>query len=249
MGTLDRSASRVQARIEAVRIAGGTSTQRNINTRTNTIWTAAFIVFTSLLSLAAFELTHQEVNQKVKPVTAQWVKSDTVNLKPGPVWFYYDKKQGTLNTLWVISDNDNTQLAGLMDDDESTYSSYSQAVNHLAFKSNQPKSHNLYFWLILLYAVAGLLGVQLRTINNFIGRACYRTFDFHVWWPWYLVRPLVGFITGGVVFLLIDGKQLLAGESSGGMSSVALASAFLGGFSADEFYELLRKVSKRVLGA
>ncbi|SEM72980.1 hypothetical protein SAMN05192574_101623 [Mucilaginibacter gossypiicola] len=197
----------------------------------------------------AFYSAHQIVDKKVKPVTVSWIKSDTLKMKPGPVWFYYNKKNGTLNTLHAINENDKTQLASLINDDDKVFQSYSLAVDQLAFASNQPKDSDIYFWLTLLYAIAGLLGVQLRTINNFIGIACYKkTFDFHTWWPWYLVRPLLGFITGGVVFLLIDSKQLLAGESAGGMSALALTAAFLGGFSADEFYELLRKVSKRIFG-
>ena len=249
MRIFNRLGDRIQSRIRTAQTNGNTSAEQNINTRTTTIWTAAFIVFTSLLSLAAFNSTHQIVDKMVKPVTVTWFKSDTLKLKPGPVWFYYDNKSGILNTLHVINETEKTQLAGLINNDEKIYQSYSQAIDKLAFESNLPKPSTLYVWLTLLYAVAGLLGVQLRTINNFIGRACYRNFDFHVWWPWYLVRPLVGFITGAVVFLLIDSKQLLAGDSAGGMSALALAAAFLGGFSADEFYELLRKISKRILGS
>jgi hypothetical protein len=220
-----------------------------INTRTTTIWTVVYIIFSSLISLMAFYLAHQIVDKKVKPVSVNWIKSDSLKIKPGPVWFYYDKKNGTLNTRHAISDNDKTQLTALINDDDKVFQSYSLAIDQLAFTSNRPKESDIYFWLTILYAIAGLLGVQLRTINNFIGIACYKkTFDFHAWWPWYLVRPLLGFITGGVVFLLIDSKQLLAGESAGGMSALALTAAFLGGFSADEFYELLRKISKRILG-
>jgi hypothetical protein len=219
----------------------------NSNSRIATIFTAAFIIFMTLVSLVAFYCTHEIVGSKVKPVTVAWVKSDTLKIKPGPIWFYYDRRKGSLNSLHAINDNDKNQLANLINDNDRIFQSYSLALDQLAFQSNQAETPDIYGWLTLLYAVAGLLGVQLRTINNFIGIACHRNdFDFHRWWPWYLVRPLAGFITGGVVFLLIDGKQLLAGQPSGGMSALVLAAAFLGGFSADEFYELLRTISKRI---
>ncbi|ULT25757.1 hypothetical protein KUH03_01800 [Sphingobacterium sp. E70] len=116
-----------------------------------------------------------------------------------------------------------------MDSGDKNFSSYSQAIDKLAFQSNKSKDNNFGNWLILLYAIAGLIGVQMRTINNFVGVACFKNdFNFHRWWPWYLVRPILGFITGAVVFLMIDGKHLLDGQLSTGLSTTILGLAFLG---------------------
>jgi hypothetical protein len=221
----------------------------NINTRVLTIWTAVFVTATTMLSMALFYSSHQMVAERIKPVSLQWEKKDSLKLKPGPAWFYYDKKSGTLNTLRTINDNDKQRLIGLLNDDDKAYYSYCGAIGELAYKSASDVEKNLYCWIILFYATSGLIGVQLRTINNFVGNVCHKNaFNFHRWWPWYLVRPLLGFITGGVAFLLIDGKQVLNGEITGGINTVVLAVAFLAGFATDDFYELLRKLFKRVFG-
>jgi len=226
------------------------SAVHNINTRNATIYTATFITCTTILALIMFYYVHQAVTEKVKPITVNWIKTDSLKIKPGPVWFYYDSKLGKLSALHEITDNDKTLLIALVESGDENYYSFTRAIDELTFLSNKNNDGNFYSWVILLYAIAGVIGVQLRTINNFIGVACFKNeFNFHRWWPWYLVRPLLGFITGAVVFLLIDGKQLLAGQLSGDLSTIVLAVAFLGGFSADDFYELLRKISKRVFGA
>ncbi|SMD16265.1 hypothetical protein [Pedobacter nyackensis] len=227
-----------------------TPAAHNINTRKATIYTATFVTCTTILALVMFYDVHQTVTEKVKPITVNWLKTDSLKIKPGPVWFYYDSKLGTLSALHGITENDKALLIALVDSGDKNYYSFTRAIDKLTFLSNKSDDGNFYRWVILLYGIAGLIGVQLRTINNFVGVACFKNeFDFHRWWPWYLVRPLLGFITGAVVFLLIDGKQLLTGQLSGGISTVVLAVAFLGGFSADDFYELLRKISKRVFGA
>ncbi len=221
----------------------------NVNTRVATIYTASFIVFTTILSLIMFYCNHKIVAEKITPTKVDWIKTDSLNLKPGPIWFFYDSKLGQLNSLHQINDSEKTQLVALLESGDNNYKSYSKAIDKLAFLSNRNGDDNFSNWLILLYAIAGLIGVQMRTINNFVGNACFKNdFNFHVWWPWYLVRPILGFITGAVVFLLIDGKHLLGGQLSSGFNTAVLGLAFLGGFSADDFYELLRKVSKKLFG-
>lgn len=225
------------------------SSVHNINTREATIYTASYIIFTTILALFMFYCAHKIVSKKVLPTVVNWVKTDSLNIKSGPNWFFYDSKAGELRALHQINDSDKTLLIALLETSDENFRSYSQAVDKLAFYSNTNKDVNFINWLILLYAVAGLIGVQMRTINNFVGIACFKNeFDFHVWWPWYLVRPILGFITGAVVFLLIDGKHLLDGQVSTGLSTTILGIAFVGGFSTDDFYELLRKLSKNLFG-
>lgn len=221
----------------------------NINTREATIYTAAFIVCTTILALIMFYCSHKIVGDNVKATKVDWIKTDSLKIKSGPNWFFYDSKSGQLQALHQISDNEKTLLISLVESGDKNFQSYTQAVDKLAFDSNNSNGSNFSYWLILLYAMAGLIGVQLRTINNFVGNACFKNdFNFHVWWPWYLVRPILGFITGAIVFLLIDGRHLLDGKVSTGLSTAILSIAFLGGFSTDDFYELLRKLSKKIFG-
>lgn len=221
----------------------------NINTRITTIYTAAFIICTTILALVMFYYSHAVVEAKVKPTTVDWIKTNSLKIKSGPNWFFYDSKSGKINTLHQINDSEKTILIALVESRDKNFQSYSQAIDKLAFDSNKNRGDDFGNWLILLYSIAGLIGVQMRTINNFIGIACFKNdFNFHRWWPWYLVRPILGFITGALVFLLIDGKHLLTGQLSTGLSTGILAVAFLGGFSTDDFYDLLRKLSKKIFG-
>jgi len=225
------------------------SLYNNINTREATIYTATFIICTTILALTMFYYTHKTVAEKVKPTTVNWIKTDSLKIKSGPTWFFYDGKLGKISALHQINDNDKTLLIALLESGDKNFRSYTQAIDKLAFDSNRNKDTNFSNWLILLYAIAGLIGVQMRTINNFVGVACFKNdFNFHIWWPWYLVRPILGFITGAAIFLLIDGKHLLEGQVSTGLSTTVLGIAFLGGFSTDDFYGLLRKLSKNIFG-
>jgi len=227
----------------------GSSLYHNINTREATIYTAAFIVCTTILALIMFYCSHKIVGDQVRPTKVDWIKTDSLKIKSGPNWFFYDSKSGKLQALHQINDNEKTLLIALVETGDKNYQSYTQAIDKLAFESNNSNGNNFSYWLILLYALAGLIGVQMRTINNFVGVACFKNnFNFHVWWPWYLVRPILGFITGAIVFLLIDGRHLLDGKVSTGLSTAILGVAFLGGFSTDDFYELLRKLSKKLFG-
>lgn len=225
------------------------SSSSKSNTNWTTIFTAVFILVTTVVAFCTFYFTHQVSARNLRTTSVTWKSTDSLKIRSGPVWFCYEADSAKLITSHAITEADKSQLLGLADQKENYYYAYCRAIDLLAFRSNAVQDGKLYGWLTLLYALAGVIGVQLRTINNFIGIACFKNeFDFHRWWPWYLVRPLLGFITGAVVFMLIDGKQLLAGQLSGGISATVLAVAFLGGFGTDEFYELLRKLSKGVFG-
>ncbi len=220
------------------------------NFRSFTVLTAVFIGLTTVLSFAVFSVVHDRITANIKPFSIQWQSKDTVYLKTGPEWFFYDQKKGTLNSLQAISEKDKSVLTSLLVKDEKNgkiYQSYSEAVDELAYVSNADKGYLSYCWIILLYCMTGVIGVQLRTINNFVGNACFKKeFNFDIWWPWYLLRPLLGFITGGVVFLLIDGKLFYGTTVLNGLSPVVVALAFVSGFSADDFFNMVRRISQRV---
>jgi hypothetical protein len=138
----------------------------------------------------------------------------------------------------------------LLNKSSKDFNSYSLAIDQLAYVSNIDKGNSGYCWILLLYCMTGVIGVQLRTINNFLGVACFKKdFDFGIWWPWYSMRPLIGFITGGVVFLLIDGKLIYSAQALSGLNPVVIAMAFIGGFSADDFYIMLRRISQRIFSS
>ena len=233
--------------VGGIKHAQATGKEHYTNFSTYTILTAVFIGATTLLSLSFFSLIHDIITSQIKPFSTEWKPKDSITLRSGPEWFYYDQKKGTVNSLQAITEKDKSSLTELLSKDSKSYPSYSQAIDALSYFSNQDGGNSGYCWILLLYCVTGVIGVQLRTINNFVGNACFKKkFDFGVWWPWYLLRPLIGFITGGVVFLLIDGKLFYSTQIVGGLSAAVLALAFIGGFSADDFYDMLRRISKRI---
>lgn len=223
------------------------------NFRSFTVLTAVFIGLTTTLSLAIFSVVHNRITAEIRPFSIQWQSKDTINLKNGPEWFFYDQKKGTLNSLQSISEKDKSLLTALLTKDEKNgkiYQSYSLAIDELAYVSNEGQGRSGYCWIILLYCMTGVIGVQLRTINNFVGNACFKKeFNFDIWWPWYMLRPLLGFITGGVVFLLIDGKLFYASTMLNGLSPVVVALAFVSGFSCDDFFGMVRRISQRVFSS
>jgi hypothetical protein len=98
--------------------------------------------------------------------------------------------------------------------------------------------------LILLFANIGLQGSMIRVIFDFIGHTCYtEKFDFDVWWPWYLLRPLLGFIMSAFFVVLFDMSNF---NSDGDVSKFPFILAFVTGFAVTDAIDFLRRFSKKI---
>jgi len=187
-----------------------------------------------------------ETNSEYEAV--YWKNIDSVCLNNGPSWFIYDTKCDSIKTLKVISDDDKKLLLSLESEKDNCSSGYTQAIDLLAFKSNR-NHKSMFLFLLLISGCCGAIGVQLRTINNFIGVTCFRNdFDIKIWWPWYILRPFMGFLIGPILYILFDGKLVPTPGESGFSSMVIIGCTILAGYGAEDFLDMLKTLSKRIFG-
>ncbi|HOV66528.1 MAG TPA: hypothetical protein PLR48_06235 [Bacillota bacterium] len=215
-----------------------------------------FLLFSTLIFLGCwFFLFHHLDMMLQADYQAKWNMPDNVALQSGPVSFWYDLNKGVLLHRGPIDTKRKQELLGLVkakssDTDISTVNmrGYQEAIDELAYKSNDP-ANSTFILLLLLGGLSGLLGVQLRSMSNFIGVACYKN-DLRLghWWPWYVVRPLEGFLVGTLTIVLAQARLLLPGEQSSIGTVWWLGITVIAGYGTTEFTERLRLVTQTLFG-
>lgn len=125
---------------------------------------------------------------------------------------------------------------------------YHDAIDELAFASAIMERGNLML-ILLLGGIGGVIGVQLRSITNFIGVTCFKqSLDVNRFWPWYAMRPFAGFLLGVLIVVLIK-ADLIGFENRGSDGSLWwLGMAILVGYGASDFTERLRLLTKTLFG-
>ena len=199
---------------------------------------------------AGFVKAYNTFSDQSNYVAVYWDSgTDSINLLPGPNWFLYDSKVDSIKSLKAINNEEKQALLKLAPDSVQSLNSFIQAIDRLAFESNR-LHQNIYYTILLIAAICGALGVQLRSMNNFIGVACYKNnFDFRIWWPWYLMRPFLGVLIGPILFILFEGKLMPLTTSSTYSNVLLIAICILAGFGSEDFLFMLRNLSKRVFGS
>ena len=152
----------------------------------------------------------------------------------------------------VSKTNDHEETAGdtrpVDFDSKKVVRSYYDAINELAYISNAMLETSL-MYLLLLAGLGGSLGVQIRSISNFIGVACIKNqLDIKRWWPWYALRPLLGFLLGVLIVILVKARLFLMNESAPESNLWWLGLSVLVGFGASDFTERLRLLSHTLFG-
>lgn len=86
-------------------------------------------------------------------------------------------------------------------------------------------------------------------------RAVYLNISVHKrwsldWLPWYLIRPVVGCIFGGISYVILKAGLLLldAEESTGDLNYGFLTLAFISGFNVDRFVKRMEEAAKATFG-
>ncbi len=194
---------------------------------------------------------------------------DGYTLRSGPVEFRYEAESGKERLIHIgpIDKERKKILIGLLSkmgniqsDDDGNDTSKSQAsatieeseywsaIDNLTFMSHSENSIVLKS-LLLLAGLSGILGVQIRSIINFIGVACIKnSLDIKRWWPWYILRPVQGFLLGLLAVLIIKAGIFLPDGSVPSGTNWWLAITILVGFGAEDFTERLRLVSQAMFG-
>jgi len=95
---------------------------------------------------------------------------------------------------------------------------------------------------------AAIVGVFIREILDLIRHHCYdKDLDFKVWWPWYFLRPFVGFMFG-IIVVLFSGTDLLISPTNNNSETYLIAIAIIAGISVEDVMFKIRKVSQVLFG-
>lgn len=182
-----------------------------------------------------------------------WIVPPDVSVKPGPVSFWYDSTKRQLVHIGVVDQKRKLELLELISSDSQDLAKqhrnmYWAAIDKLAFSSNEGLS-GLLVSLLFLGGISGVLGVQLRSLVNFVGNACYtNSLDLVIWWPYYFVRPFIGFILGVIVVVIISAGFFVASGAAPSGTLWWASIAFLSGFGEQEFTQKLRQLTKTLFG-
>jgi hypothetical protein len=186
-------------------------------------------------------------------VKVEWESPAQVYLKPGPPSFWYDRTGKSLVYKGIIDKQQKDELITLLKPDDKgvskqLVSSYWAAVDKLAYLSRKTL-HGFIQYLIILGGLSGLLGVQLRSLTNFVGNACFKNvLDISRWWPWYIIRPFSGFLLGMVIVIIIQAGLFKPGETLPLSTLWWAGIAILAGFGADDFAQRLRLLTQTLFG-
>jgi hypothetical protein len=211
------------------------------------------VLFTALITWGWFCLLHRLESQLLVEFSVQWKPPAGATLAPGPPSFTYDNNSNLLLNIGPIDAKLKTDLIALLatqnvERAEEAVQSYTGAINLLAYKSNECLRDFL-AGLLFFGGLSGVLGVQLRSLGNFIGVTCFKTeLDVKRWWPWYALRPVIGFLLGLAVVLLIKADLYTVGEKLPTGSLWWAAIAFLAGFGSSEFTDRLRLLTQTLFG-
>jgi len=234
--------------------------------------TALLIVATIILVVAWLGAFRQYQGVLSEEIRVSWKQPDGYTLRPGPKTFRYDPDTEQLIHAGPIDDARKKILAALLTrlegegeraaaDHSGTavgsppepavsreQGAYWAAIDQLAYDSNR-KSAPVFGWLLVLAGLSGVLGVQIRSIISFVGISCFKnTLDVRRWWPWYLLRPLQGFMLGLLAVLVIQAGLFVPEGGIVPETHWWLAISMLVGFGAEDFTQRLRLVSQALFG-
>lgn len=210
------------------------------------VTTICITALTFLLAYAFYQV-QKKIDQIKVYHSVFWNNVDSTYVRPGPAWFYFDSKVDSLKSIKIIGETDKLILLNLVDQKSKYYNSYSAAIDLLAFKTNS-ENPSSYYLILFLGAICAAIGVHLRTINNFVGVTVFKSdFNIKAWWPWYVMRPLMGVLIGPILFILLEGR-LIAISTEVSYSRFIIGLTILAGFGSEDFLETLRSISKRIFG-
>lgn len=220
--------------------------KQSLNQRTLLGTALALIVFTTLIGFLFYK-SYTRLEEFNKPFKVFWNNEGDVELNATPVWFMYDSD--TLYSTKPIKTEDKLLLLNLISS-SSFNQSYKKAIEKLTFLSNDDSRISFTLFL-LIGGLSAVIGVQIRTLYDFVGNACY-TFNFNlkVWWPWYVIRPFLGFLLGGFVVVLLEAKLFNSTVYFPDRSNLYLIGfTILAGFGVTDVVGVIRSLSKKIFSA
>ncbi|GAA4033342.1 hypothetical protein GCM10022409_17060 [Hymenobacter glaciei] len=209
-------------------------------------YVAAYIIIITIASVWMFSEAYRGATSFT--IRTKWENQDSIALGDYPDWFYYSRPSNDLIIRVPLNDSSKTRLLKLIDSKQKSYPEFRNSINQLAFLSEGLKT-DLLLSLLWLSAWSAVIGVQIRTIFDFIGVICYTDegLDISVWWPWYLLRPLMGFTIGPLIIILTKTHFFNTSSANGDITYIAIAA--IAGFGVVEVVDRLRLISKTLFGA
>lgn len=131
--------------------------------------------------------------------------------------------------------------------------SFGLAIDKLAYLSNSELKYSS-MYLFLLAGLGGAIGVQIRSMSNFIGVAVFKN-ELNVarYWPWFALRPFLGFVLGVVLVVMVKSRLFVPSDTAtqgditqGDMWWLGIT--VLVGFGVYEFHERLRSLARTMFG-
>lgn len=184
-------------------------------------------------------------------------KAKNYRFQAGPAKFFYDPLKKQLTYRGTIDDVTKRQLLTLFEEHSSQAAllhlkserSYHEAIGRLGLRSAEQIDISVVS-LLMISGLGGALGSVIRLIFNFIGNACYkRDLDQEVWWPTYFLNPLLGFLLGIVVLVLVKAGWMSVESNSPKVEIWWLGLAVLVGFGTADVMERLRLITKAAFGS
>jgi hypothetical protein len=218
------------------------------------VWSAVVLTVTTIIVALVWLMAIDALSvYSITPTSQPFTMPPGASLKVASSIFHYDPQKNALVSVGPIDGTRKRDLAALLvvvdqAQEESTRASYLAALDDLAIASRKD-NRGAILMLLVVGGLSGVLGVQLRSLTNFIGRACYKNdLDLVRWWPYYSLRPFTGLLLGMIIVIVVQAGfyQTNVGFTTETIWWVAIS--LLAGFGADEFTQRLRLISQTLFG-
>lgn len=217
-------------------------------TKINIIHSAVLSVLT-IVVIVLYILFVDKLNNKLDvEFEVKWDNSTSVDLNPGPIWFRYDKLRDILEASKPITSEEKYKLLFLYPKERPADVSYISAIDNLAYISNI-KLKGIFWLVIILGALGGVLGVMIRSLSSFVFHLCYlKDLDMNGWWSWYYLRPTMGAGVGVTVVVLSKSKLLNINPPGELTGFWILGLCILAGFAISEVTDRLYFTANTIFG-
>ena len=223
-------------------------------------WVVVFLIAWTVPLTYAGKYSIEKLEKRSTEESKQvWTAGTGVTLDVGPESFLYDADKHELIHRGLITKSQQEELRGLIQLSDSVpeaersalKKAYGSVIDRLAYESRK-KASDILMWLLLVGGVFGAAGTVARMYGNFLQIACYergRDFDLWIWWPYYVVLPVLGFIMGVFVTVLLKANLLSIENQSPSGNLWWAGISIIVGFGALDVSERIKAVGKGMFGS
>jgi len=210
---------------------------------------ALILCLITVALIACYFINLNKLNSELKKdFNVPFANTEAIELRSGPIWFYYDRNKQTLSATKPISKEDKFTLLTLYPQDKVISPSYASSIDELAFISNKEVS-NIFYLILTLGSIGGALGTMIRSLSSMVYHACIqKDLDMDAWWHWYYLRPIMG-VGLGVTIVVLSKTSLLNINSPGELTGFwVLGICILAGFAVQEVTDRFYYTAKSLFG-